>query len=111
MTECIVIGRNAKEADGGLHFVSLITFFLKLCVWSLWALDADMDYVLLQREEKIDMDAKTTSKSKLFRYSMQLSMLRQLLLSKKITNYEYEKIKENLQRDYGIISEITACKM
>ena len=57
------------------------------------------------------MDANITSKSKLFRYSMQLSMLRQLLLSKKITIYEYEKIKENLQRDYGIISEITTCKM
>lgn len=57
------------------------------------------------------MDANITSKSKLFRYSMQLSMLRQLLLSKKITNYEYERIKENLQRDYGIISEITTCKM
>lgn len=67
--------------------------------------------LLLQREEKMAMDANITSKSKLFRYSMQLSMLRQLLLSKKITNYEYEKIKENLQRDYGIISEITTCKM
>ena len=76
------------------------------------ALDTDMDSaLLLQREEKMAMDANITSKSKLFRYSMQLSMLRQLLLSKKITNYEYEKIKENLQRDYGIISEITTCKM
>ena len=71
-----------------------------------------MNFKLLSwREEKIAMDVKATSKSKLFRYSMQLSMLRQLLLSKKITNYEYERIKENLQRDYGIISEITACKM
>lgn len=57
------------------------------------------------------MDVKITQKSKLLRYSMQLSMLRQLLLSKKITNCEYEKIKENLQKDYGIISEITTCKM
>ena len=66
--------------------------------------------LLLWREEKMSMDVKITPKSKLLRYSMQLSMLRQLLLSKKITNFEYEKIKENLQRDYGIISEITACK-
>lgn len=35
MTECIVIGRNAKAAEGGLRFVSLITFFIKLCVRSL----------------------------------------------------------------------------
>ena len=73
--------------------------------------DVDMDSaLLLWREEKMSMDVKITPKSKLLRYSMQLSMLRQLLLSKKITNFEYEKIKENLQRDYGIISEITACK-
>lgn len=57
------------------------------------------------------MDLKTNPKDKLLRYSMQLSMLRQLLLSKKITDYEYGKIKENLQKDYGIISEITTCKM
>ncbi len=67
--------------------------------------------LLLWREETMAMDVKITPKSKLLRYSMQLSMLRQLLLSKKITNYEYEKIKENLQKDYGIISEITTCKM
>lgn len=90
--------------------VSLLSSFL--CVRSLQALDADMDSaLLLWREEKMAMDVKITPKSKLLRYSMQLSMLRQLLLSKKITNYEYEKIKENLQKDYGIISEITTCKM
>ncbi len=110
MTECIVIGRNAKAAERGLHFISLITYFLFVYPESLgsgYRHGVWLD-VMLWREEKMAMDAKVISKSKLFRYSMQLSMLRQLLSFKKITNYEYEKIKENLQRDYGIISEITS---
>ena len=47
--------------------------------------------------------------SKLFRYSMQLAMLRQLLLAQKITESEHQKIELRLKKDYGIISDITSC--
>ena len=47
--------------------------------------------------------------SKLLRYSMQLAMLRQLLIAKKITESEHQKIERRLKKDYGIISDITSC--
>lgn len=47
-------------------------------------------------------------KTRLLRYSMQLSMLRQLLNKKLINEFEYEKIKKRLMKDYNIISDITA---
>ena len=40
---------------------------------------------------------------------MQLSMLRQLLSMKLINDFEYEKIKKRLMRDYGVVSNITTC--
>ena len=40
---------------------------------------------------------------------MQLSMLKQLLSMKLINDFEYEKIKKRLMKDYGVISNITAC--
>lgn len=43
----------------------------------------------------------------LLRYSMQLGMLKQLLHKKLITEYEYEKVKKKLMKDYGVISQIT----
>lgn len=49
--------------------------------------------------------------SKLLRYSMQLAMLRQLLVAKKITETEHQKIERRLKKDYGIISDITSCIM
>ncbi len=49
--------------------------------------------------------------SKLLRYSMQLAMLRQLLMAKKITETEHQKIERRLKKDYGIISDITSCIM
>lgn len=45
---------------------------------------------------------------RLLRYSMQLSMLKQLLNMNLINNYEYNKIKKRLMRDYGVVSNITA---
>ena len=45
---------------------------------------------------------------KLLRYSMQLSMLKQLLIKKLIDENEYELIKKRLMKDYGIVSDITA---
>ena len=38
---------------------------------------------------------------------MKLSMLRQLLSMKLINDFEYEKIKKRLMRDYGVVSNIT----
>ena len=45
---------------------------------------------------------------KLLRYSMQLSMLKQLLSKKLISENEYQIIQKKLMKDYGIISNITA---
>ena len=47
-------------------------------------------------------------KDKLLRYSMQLSMLKQLLNLHLITDGEYAEILKRLKRDYGIISNITS---
>lgn len=59
--------------------------------------------VLFRKGYLIYMDNK-----KILRYSMQLSMLRQLLNKKLINEFEYEKIKKRLMKDYNIISDITA---
>lgn len=59
--------------------------------------------VLFRKGYLIYMDNK-----KILRYSMQLSMLRQLLNKKLINEFEYEKIKKRLMNDYNIISDITA---
>ncbi len=45
---------------------------------------------------------------KLLRYSMQLSMLKQLLNLKLLSETEYEMIRKILMKDYGIVSDITA---
>jgi len=45
---------------------------------------------------------------KLLRYSMQLSMLKQLLNLKLLSETEYEMIRKKLMKDYGIVSNITA---
>ena len=45
---------------------------------------------------------------KILRYSIQLSMLKQLLNLKLINELEYEQIQKKLMRDYGIVSNITA---
>ena len=44
----------------------------------------------------------------ILRYSIQLSMLKQLLNLKLINELEYEQIQKKLMRDYGIVSNITA---
>ena len=43
---------------------------------------------------------------KLLRYSIQLSMLKQLLIRKLIDRREYERILHVLKRDYGVISNV-----
>lgn len=45
---------------------------------------------------------------RLLRYSMQLSMLKQLLSKKLISETEYEIIMKRLMKDYGVVSNITA---
>lgn len=45
---------------------------------------------------------------KILRYSIQLSMLKQLLNLKLINELEYEQVQKKLMRDYGIVSNITA---
>ena len=45
---------------------------------------------------------------KLLRYSIQLSMLKQLLNLKLLSETEYEMIRKKLMKDYGIVSDITA---
>lgn len=60
-------------------------------------------YYLSERGNPIYMDDK-----KLLRYSMQLSMLKQLLSKKLISENEYQIIQKKLMKDYGIISNITA---
>ena len=45
---------------------------------------------------------------KILRYSIQLSMLKQLLNLNLINELEYEQIQKKRMRDYGIVSNITA---
>ncbi len=45
---------------------------------------------------------------KLLQYSMELSLLAQLLQCKKITEAEYQKIKIKLMKEYHILSDLTA---
>ena len=46
--------------------------------------------------------------TKLLRYSMQLSMLKQLRTLKLINENEYRLIEKKLKQEYGVISNITA---
>ena len=45
---------------------------------------------------------------KLLRYSMQLSMLKQLLARKLISDFEYNLLEKKLKSDYGVVSNVTA---
>jgi hypothetical protein len=53
------------------------------------------------------MGVEIINKDKMLRYAMQLAMLRQLLSQKQISESEYEKIKKQLMKDYGVVSNIT----
>ena len=63
----------------------------------------DCRRVLFRKGYLIYMDNK-----KILRYSMQLSMLKQLLSKKLINETEYQVIQKRLMKDYGIVSNITA---
>lgn len=45
---------------------------------------------------------------KLIRYSIQLSMLKQLYDKKLITENEYLLLRNRLMKDYNVVSDITA---
>lgn len=45
---------------------------------------------------------------KLLQYSMELSLLAQLLQCKQITEAEYQKIKIKLMKEYHVLSDLTA---
>ncbi|GGH54986.1 hypothetical protein GCM10007358_15890 [Phocicoccus schoeneichii] len=47
-------------------------------------------------------------KQNLIHYSIQISMLKQLLTRKLITGKEYYMVKNRLMKEYGIISDITS---
>lgn len=47
--------------------------------------------------------------SNLLQYSIELSLLSQLLECKQITETEYQKIKLQLMKEYHIQSDLTAC--
>ncbi len=44
----------------------------------------------------------------ILRYSMQIAMLKQLLVKKLINKIEYYKIKDELMKDYKISSDLTS---
>lgn len=56
--------------------------------------------VKVKREEKMD-------NTKLLRYSLQLSMLKQLLQLKLISEKEYQLIEKTIKKDYSVVSSIT----
>lgn len=45
---------------------------------------------------------------KLLQYSMELSLLAQLLQCKQITETEYQRIKVKLMKEYHVLSDLTA---
>lgn len=45
--------------------------------------------------------------TKLLRYSLQLSMLKQLLQLKIISEKEYQLIEKTIKKDYSVVSSIT----
>jgi len=47
-------------------------------------------------------------KDKLIRYSMQIAMLRQLLILALITEKEFALIKNKLMQDYDVVSDLTS---
>ena len=53
------------------------------------------------------MEVVAIDNKKLLRYSMQLAMLKQLLLKKLIDEREYKRILNALKRDYGIFSDLS----
>ena len=58
-------------------------------------------YSLKKRSE-----VEAVEEKRLIEYSMQLAMLKQLLIKKLITDDEYDRIKARIMKQYGIVSNI-----
>ena len=56
---------------------------------------------------EIHKEVNILDERKIKRYSIQLAMLKKLLLLKLISSEEYKRILKKLMNDYGIISNIT----
>ena len=54
------------------------------------------------------MEVVAIDNKKLLRYSIQLSMLKQLLIRKLIDEREYKRILHALMRDFGVITDLNA---
>ena len=54
-----------------------------------------------------DREVVIIDEKRIIRYSVQLAMLKQLLIKKLISEEEYKRILRRLKRDYGIVSNIT----
>lgn len=48
------------------------------------------------------------NQGEILEYSMELSLLTQLLYYKLITEQEYQEVKQQLMKEYKIVSDITA---
>lgn len=59
------------------------------------------------RQMRSGKEVSTIDNAKLLRYSMQLSMLKQLRSKGLISKDEYSRILFVLKKDYGIISHIS----
>ncbi|WP_331491018.1 SHOCT domain-containing protein [Schaedlerella arabinosiphila] len=59
-------------------------------------------------EQNIKSEVLLMKSEKLLQYSIELSLLTQLLQSKLITENEYQKIKQKLMKEYKITSDLTA---
>ena len=49
---------------------------------------------------------KDMTDDEILKYSMQIAMLKQLLNKKLIDEKEYEKIKKELMKEYGVLSDL-----
>lgn len=58
--------------------------------------------------QTIQREVVHVNDERLLQYSKELSLLSQLLQCKLITEQEYQKIKQQLMREYNIVSDITA---
>ena len=57
---------------------------------------------LLKKRSEVEV----VEEKRLIEYSMQLAMLKQLLIKKLITDDEYDRIKARIMKQYGIVSNI-----
>lgn len=72
------------------------------------SLSVNQTVFCLQIFDEVRNEVVVMDNNKLLRYSIQLSMLKQLLIRKLIDDKEYKRILHALMRDYGVISDLNA---